>query len=410
MAVPDVDLQWATGLNAVKIIEPSPTQKDIGYDVGKFPIQGEFNYLFNGYYQWFQYLTANVTGAIEDVESISKDFTYLNDTTYGAISDPTANDKINKKVSASQDISIQSTAVGIIEGLDYRSGGNQLIVDIGSCYLYKAFSTKWGTPVLKFNLNSQFVGSFIKTGDWDYFGITGFVASGSSVFGSGVTLYAFALASTSTSSVAIIGDTSLNATNAVSAFASTYSVDVSTVYVRRIASLVVGSDTQSISLNHLGNYTSVSTSGVTNNTQAGRYVFTDSAGLFIPATAVLLGGATVSVNLENSVMTPILSQSVVDLTISYNGTSSNRHTVQVSQYNDTLTVNPYKTSSNYSTNLVQTNGFNALISASTFDISVSSNTFDIGNISTGASPASDILYLDIKVNGWTDYREQYKIG
>ncbi len=410
MAVPDVDLRWATGTNAVKITGPSPTQIDIGYDVGKYPTQGEFNYLFNGYYQWFQYLTANVTGAIEDVESISKDFTYLDDTTYGAISDPTANDKINKKVSASQDISIQSTAVGIIEGLDYSiSNSGQIVVEAGSCYLYKGFSSNWNTPVLKYTSSSQFVGTILGGSGWHFFGSGGIVAPSSAPWASGVTLYVYTLGSTASSGIAIIGDTSSNGSNAITTFASTYSVASDTVYLRRIASTVIGNYGFCLDLTHKGNYTSVRTHTPLNNDGAGRYAFVDTAGVFIPATGALPSGSSAAIDLVGNIITPVLPQSTISLTISYNGTISNRHTIEVNNYIGGVGSQAIETSSNDSSVAVSNNA-GSLVNASTFTISVTTSPFNIRNISTGSSPASDILYLDVKANGWTDYREQYKIG
>jgi hypothetical protein len=409
MAIPTIDLQWATSVSAEKIAAPTNDQKLLGYQSGDYPTQGEFNYLFNGYYQWTQYLTNDVDSAVSDVSSISETFVYLDDVAYSNITDPTANDKINKKVSDSQDIAIQSTGAGAIEGLDYNVGNSNIDIETGSCYMYKAFSTSWNTPILKFESLSPFTGVLISGGNWAFFGSGGIVSTTAGTFSAGAVLYVFALGTSASTQTAYIADTSSNGSNAVTDFATTYAVATDTVFTRRVARIIIGLNNEVISLSHKGNYTSVRTSDATNNLIAGRYVHTDTAGVYITPTAALLSGSSANINLTGSVITPILSQSTIDLTVSFNGTATNRHTLEFIDHIDGSGLVSKESASGYSTNAVSVSS-GTLLDANTHKISVSRNQFSIKNVSTGVSPASDVLYLDVAVNGWTDYREQYKIG
>ncbi|MAF44059.1 MAG: hypothetical protein CMI54_07855 [Parcubacteria group bacterium] len=409
MAKPEIIPVWAIGPTADKI-EPTSTQEDVGYTPRDYPKHEEFNYLFNTYYQWIKYINDELSVQIEDTDTISKTFVYLDDTTYNSITNPTTDNKINKKVSEAVDLVRGEHAFGDISGCSVECSVDAVTVSSGLLRLYKNGSTQWYlADTLIRSIQTLSNKPVINLGhtDWSYWDAGGFMANSVTTFGSGVSVYFFILSEGSNDF--LFADTSRSGINAVNTLSSVNSIPLNDIYLRRIGSTITrtSSGTTIIMPTRSVDDNVFALKLVENDIDAyNSHIYIDTLGLLIPATSPMTpGGSSASGPLTTLALAPSLNETIYKCSVRYGGTATNVHDVVVDIDDDNSTRYNY---SNYHHLTYSLSTYIKNVSREAFELT--SDNFAISNTSTTASAGGDILYLELICHGWTDYREKNFIG
>lgn len=409
MAKPSIIPVWAIGPTAKKT-KPTTTQEDVGYVPKEYPTHAQFNYLFNAYYQWIVYISNELSVEVSDSLTITEDFTFLTESEFNAISSPTSDDKINRKVSEAVELVRSEKAFGEISGCSIETNDTSVSVNPGVIKVYQQSVTSWGTtgnisvnvPSLS---NLPVVNASLT--DWQFFGAGGIMANGVTSFASAVSVHFFIL--TDGANVFVLADTSRSGVNAVTTLSNVNSINPTNIYKRRIGSTMTRASSGNTKILRVRSYDDrfFLLKPTDSDVQAySSYIVVDSLGLIVPATAPLLPGVTTTTIDLNLSMAPSLNDKIYHCAVRYGGTAANTHDViiDINDFNGTR----YNYSNYHQLAAVLDSGYVKNVTYESFDSTV--NSFFAINGSTTATTNGDITYLEIICHGWTDYREKNVIG
>lgn len=435
MAKPTTLPTWAIGASASKTA-PNAQQQDVGYLPKDFPTSAEFNFLFNLYYDWFNYIDTELSIAdgenTTQIASVSKTFVYITLSNYDALLTPTLNDTIDRKASdLKEEITIETdnklttlendinttisnlviSSPGSITGFEYKiSNGNFISLNVGVATLHLDSAVVWEIDPTKLFLlrtstssNQLFINATYT--NWEYSGSGGIMAPTATAFAVGVKSFFFIIVS-GTNSPFLLADTLSSGANAVARYRAIFSIALSTnVFIRRLGGTIVfssGGQNKAINTWNRGNRFFMSMQSTTDYRTK---VIVDTLGLFGGATSSFdVGDSPIIVNLDPETLAPSINGASYHCVVRANGAVGSQQDIEIRS--DTIReLFGFTSTDTYILNS------NLVANAIGFNVELYDPEIVLENASSSSHGATDVInYLDVTCIGWTDHREEQSIG